>query len=265
MRFVWGRIKHATFWLNIKLKPQLSVFRLSFAGQATAFLALISSIFSEVPGVSPAQAAEVSQNPTVVQASFVSFNATSLFVVLALVLLALSNLVMWRQRKTVPISAAPESVDAPEIASEKVPAQTPTLDLDRSSKPNTIQLNAAGSMDLERQCQKLAAIASQAQRYNLDTDLNNRVREEQLARICHDLRTPLNAVIGFSDLMQREMYGPLGHDKYIEYVQHIGDSGHNLLSAVDDIFELSSELDELPDLRGALGSTMINDIHSTEE
>lgn len=63
-----------------------------------------------------------------------------------------------------------------------------------------------------------------------------------LARINHDLRTPLNAVIGFSDVMQREMFGPLGNARYQEYARHIRDSGDVLLKATEDTLAMTTLL-----------------------
>src|SRR5262245_57623278 len=56
---------------------------------------------------------------------------------------------------------------------------------------------------------------------------------ELLARMSHDLRTPLNAVIGFSDAMQQELFGPIGNARYQEYVRHIRASGVELLEAAE--------------------------------
>lgn len=55
-----------------------------------------------------------------------------------------------------------------------------------------------------------------------------------VAKISHDIRTPLNAVIGFADLMRRELHGDLGHDRYREYVGHIHDCGADLLRAAEE-------------------------------
>ncbi|MFC3303525.1 sensor histidine kinase [Parvularcula lutaonensis] len=67
----------------------------------------------------------------------------------------------------------------------------------------------------------------------------NRAKTEFLANISHELRTPLNAINGFSALMQSELYGPLGHEKYQEYIADIHDSGKHLLALIDDILDLS--------------------------
>jgi signal transduction histidine kinase len=55
----------------------------------------------------------------------------------------------------------------------------------------------------------------------------------------HELRTPLNAIIGFSDLMRREIKGPLGDESYRGYAGDIQQSGHHLLSIINDILDLS--------------------------
>lgn len=60
-----------------------------------------------------------------------------------------------------------------------------------------------------------------------------------LASVAHELRTPLNAIIGFSDMMDNEVFGPLGHAKYREYAEHIRDSGLHLVDLVSDLLDMS--------------------------
>ncbi len=67
----------------------------------------------------------------------------------------------------------------------------------------------------------------------------NRAKSEFLANMSHELRTPLNAINGFSELMKEELYGPLGHDKYAEYITDIHASGKHLLTLIEDILDLS--------------------------
>ncbi len=67
----------------------------------------------------------------------------------------------------------------------------------------------------------------------------NRAKTEFLANMSHELRTPLNAVIGFSDLMAREAFGPLGDARYGGYIRHIHDSGEHLLNLINDLLDLS--------------------------
>jgi PAS domain S-box-containing protein len=65
-------------------------------------------------------------------------------------------------------------------------------------------------------------------------------KSQFLAHMSHELRTPLNAVIGYSEMMAQGTFGPLGNEKYVEYVGHIRDSGAHLLSLIDDILEMST-------------------------
>ncbi|GEO82135.1 hypothetical protein ROR02_22660 [Pararhodospirillum oryzae] len=67
----------------------------------------------------------------------------------------------------------------------------------------------------------------------------NRAKSEFLANMSHELRTPLNAIIGFSDILQGEMFGPLGNPVYTEYARRIHESGLHLLDIISDILDLS--------------------------
>ena len=67
----------------------------------------------------------------------------------------------------------------------------------------------------------------------------SRAKSEFLALMSHELRTPLNAVIGFSDIIRGERFGPIGTDKYRDYASHINDSGQHLLSIINDILDIS--------------------------
>lgn len=60
-----------------------------------------------------------------------------------------------------------------------------------------------------------------------------------LAAMSHELRTPLNAIIGFSEVMARQLYGPIGHEKYRDYAADIRASGDHLLALIDDVLDLS--------------------------
>jgi signal transduction histidine kinase len=67
----------------------------------------------------------------------------------------------------------------------------------------------------------------------------SRSKSEFLANMSHELRTPLNAIIGFSSIMHSQTFGPMGHDKYLEYTLDIKESGDHLLSIINDILDLS--------------------------
>jgi signal transduction histidine kinase len=67
----------------------------------------------------------------------------------------------------------------------------------------------------------------------------NRSKSAFLAAMSHELRTPLNAVIGFSEMMTSEVFGPVGHGKYRQYAADIRASGRHLLALINDILDLS--------------------------
>ena len=67
----------------------------------------------------------------------------------------------------------------------------------------------------------------------------NTAKSNFLANISHELRTPLNAILGFSQLMQKAMFGPLGNERYVEYINGIHSSGSLLLSVISDILDMS--------------------------
>ncbi len=67
----------------------------------------------------------------------------------------------------------------------------------------------------------------------------NRSKDQFLANMSHELRTPLNAIIGFSEILKREAFGPLGNDKYQGYADDINNSGENLLQIINDILDLA--------------------------
>jgi signal transduction histidine kinase len=60
-----------------------------------------------------------------------------------------------------------------------------------------------------------------------------------LARISHELRAPLNAIIGFTDVMIAERFGALGNDRYVDYMKDIRASGQRVISFIDDMLDLT--------------------------
>jgi PAS domain S-box-containing protein len=65
------------------------------------------------------------------------------------------------------------------------------------------------------------------------------VRTELLAKVTHDIRTPLNAIIGFSEVMLEERIGPVSSDRHREYLGHIHSSGQQVLALLNDLLDLS--------------------------
>jgi signal transduction histidine kinase len=71
-------------------------------------------------------------------------------------------------------------------------------------------------------------------------------KNQFLAMVGHELRTPLNAVIGFSEMMDQEIFGPLGDERYAAYVDDVLTSSRHLLGVINDIIDVVKlELNEL--------------------
>jgi len=70
-------------------------------------------------------------------------------------------------------------------------------------------------------------------------ELANRAKSEFLANMSHELRTPLNAVIGFSEILQSEAFGPLGHANYKDYSHDIHAAGKHLLDVINDVLDVA--------------------------
>ncbi len=68
----------------------------------------------------------------------------------------------------------------------------------------------------------------------------NRTKSEFLAMMSHDFRTPLNAILGYSELIESEALGPDAREKYREYATDINQSGQRMLRLVSDILEISA-------------------------
>ena len=71
-------------------------------------------------------------------------------------------------------------------------------------------------------------------------ELANRAKSEFLAIMSHEIRTPLNAIIGFADIIRREIFGSVGNEKYGEYIGDIHASAEHLLDLVNDILDIST-------------------------
>ena len=64
-------------------------------------------------------------------------------------------------------------------------------------------------------------------------------KADMLARISHEVRTPLNAILGFAEVMIAERFGTLGNERYVEYLKDIRASGERVIAIINDLSELS--------------------------
>ncbi|WP_245293311.1 sensor histidine kinase [Mongoliimonas terrestris] len=98
---------------------------------------------------------------------------------------------------------------------------------------------------LEFRAEKDALIAELEQANAISDESRRRAEEANLAKsrflatMSHELRTPLNAILGFSEIMQGEVFGAIGNAHYKEYVTDIHNSGKHLLNLINEILDLS--------------------------
>ncbi|HVI53092.1 MAG TPA: PAS domain-containing sensor histidine kinase [Candidatus Sulfotelmatobacter sp.] len=83
-------------------------------------------------------------------------------------------------------------------------------------------------------------------------EASTRAKSNFLAHISHQLRTPLNNIVGFADVMRNEYFGPIGNERYRDYVGDIGHSAAHLSDLIEDLVDLARieagklELEEKP-------------------
>ena len=75
------------------------------------------------------------------------------------------------------------------------------------------------------------------------TDRAANAKADMLARISHEVRTPLNAIIGFAEVMIGERFGALGNERYVEYMKDIRASGERVIAIINDLLDLSPDRD----------------------
>ncbi len=94
-------------------------------------------------------------------------------------------------------------------------------------------------------------------------EMSNKIKIEFLTAMSHELRTPLNTIVGFSEIMKSQLYGPLENTQYWQYAQDIHEASRHLQALVDDVLALSNaessllELQEKPvDMRFVLNKCL---------
>jgi PAS domain S-box-containing protein len=86
------------------------------------------------------------------------------------------------------------------------------------------------------QARKSESELQQARRLN---DRSANAKADLLARISHEVRTPLNAIIGFAEVMIAQRFGTLGNERYVEYMKDIRASGERVIAIINDLTDLS--------------------------
>jgi two-component system cell cycle sensor histidine kinase PleC len=112
------------------------------------------------------------------------------------------------------------------------------LESEKRLKATVVDLRSS-QQALERQTEQLAYLAERYAEQKDRAEEASQAKSAFLANMSHELRTPLNAIIGFSEIMESGLFGPLGDTKYHEYCRDIGESGRYLLDVINDILDMS--------------------------
>lgn len=90
----------------------------------------------------------------------------------------------------------------------------------------------------ESEGQKIA-YARQADEAKRRAEDASKAKSVFLANMSHELRTPLNAIIGFSEIMTKELFGPISNPQYVDYANDIHESGKHLLDLINDVLDMA--------------------------
>ena len=112
------------------------------------------------------------------------------------------------------------------------------IESERRLKATVVDLRTS-QQALERQTEQLAYLAERYAEQKDRAEEASQAKSAFLANMSHELRTPLNAIIGFSEVMESGLFGPLGDGKYLEYCRDIRESGSYLLDVINDILDMS--------------------------
>jgi signal transduction histidine kinase len=116
-------------------------------------------------------------------------------------------------------------------------------------------LNAVGRRATEL---ALAAAETELRNAKRETQKSAAAKADFLAKISHEIRTPLNAMTGFAEVMMAERFGPIGNERYRDYLKDIHGAGTHLVSLLNDLLDLSKV--ETGKLDLSFGNVGVNDL-----
>lgn len=93
--------------------------------------------------------------------------------------------------------------------------------------------------ELDKAQREAAELAEMYNAARLKAEEASAAKSNFLANMSHELRTPLTAILGFSDMLRKQMYGPLGAEQYAEYARSIHESGEHLLALIVDVLDMA--------------------------
>jgi two-component system cell cycle sensor histidine kinase PleC len=123
-------------------------------------------------------------------------------------------------------------------------------------------------LTLETQTGQLASLVERYLEQKAEAETANHAKSEFLAKMSHELRTPLNAILGFAEIMDAQIYGPLGHPKYKDYSHDISKSGQALLTIIADILDMAEleagriKIDKRPIILNSVAERTIEKLQS---
>lgn len=96
----------------------------------------------------------------------------------------------------------------------------------------------ANQLSARRRFVELRQARAHAEAMQSEAEAASRAKSAFIANMSHELRTPLNAVIGFTELVQQEPFGPIGHERYREYLENVHGSACHLLDLIHDLLDV---------------------------
>ncbi|MEX2614795.1 MAG: HAMP domain-containing sensor histidine kinase [Alphaproteobacteria bacterium] len=129
-------------------------------------------------------------------------------------------------------SATPETTGAGRSATAKSDAEKTV------TRAQLNQLKSRNT-ELEREVSRHRDVEVSLLTTMRDIRAASQAKSEFLANMSHELRTPLNAIIGFAEIMESQLVGPLGSEQYVGYAKDVRESGQYLLELINDILDLS--------------------------